>query len=410
MILSKGLSKYAVYIILFATIIFYSTYFVKSLVFAVSYFPIQGNSCAFSGGTSNNCNTVAQQVNCPAGQYIPNFACSQNPPSCQQESGANSCSGPCSDCNGAGSCIAKTCVPGSNFACGAGSFCNNSGSCVATLPNGASCADCNIGGQCSSGNCGSSFQLLLPAAAGTMMQFSLNGCSSANTSSCVNTNDSDISYIYSAANAQGDWKTQAIVPRNAIIDNVTVFAISKYSGAGTTYQVQPYLVVNGTPSGGNFITVTASYDTYYAVWTYNPNTSKPWQPNDLNNLTIGVFYNTNTMMITTYVYAIAYYHSGSPICCDAGYVCCQKDSDCPHNSYCSNNDCIIGTPLNPAYLPFSSLPFTFIYTSISDSTSNTQGLGGYSHYLNIFWYVMKSGPGNPNIGIKCTLNNGTVGS
>lgn len=151
----KGLTKIAIYVVLFSAMIFYSTYFVKTFVLAASY--ISSNTCQYKQTTQNSCSpTTFTLVNCSSGTYRPSFNCQSSNPGCIPETGSSSCGGACTDCNVSGTCVSVNCTAGNKYGCASGNYCNNVSSCVSALPNGASCENICSGSNfvCASGNCG----------------------------------------------------------------------------------------------------------------------------------------------------------------------------------------------------------------------------------------------------------------
>jgi len=151
----KATAKFAIYIALFSAVLFYSVFISNYFyVFATSYYPIAGNTCAYRQSNANDCTTVSNQLNCASGTYRPSFSCTASNPSCTAETASASCA-VCGDCNAAGTCVAKTCVAGNQYQCAAGKYCTAvANTCSDTLANGVSCSACSSGNyQCTSGNC-----------------------------------------------------------------------------------------------------------------------------------------------------------------------------------------------------------------------------------------------------------------
>jgi len=149
----KASLKFATYLVILVAMSIYSVFFVKTIVFAATYFPVSGNFCQYAQ-SSTSCTSTNVLVNCASGTYRPSFSCTTSNPGCVSATATNSCGGSCKDCNGLGSCVTKTCAAGNNYGCAAGNFCSSLGSCVPPLPVGSSCNDCNQNFECASGNCG----------------------------------------------------------------------------------------------------------------------------------------------------------------------------------------------------------------------------------------------------------------
>jgi len=237
---NKGVAKFAIYILIFSALAVYSIFFVKDIVFAISYYPVAGNLCIYRSSSANDCTTNSATYNCASGTYIPSFGCTATGPSCTIETGSSSCNGACTDCNGAGSCVSKTCAAGNNYACPSGSYCNATPSCVATVANGQSCT-CSgspLNGACTSGNCQNGGASVCCDAG--YQCCSVDGDCAANT--FCSSNDCKFAYPQWSNNV-----TSVLSPYNTSISsfNVTwtqtnfsvsvVFFESNYTGTATNY-------------------------------------------------------------------------------------------------------------------------------------------------------------------------------
>jgi hypothetical protein len=129
------------------------------------------------------------------------------------------------------------------------------------------------------------------------------------------TQDNDNTYIETYTTSQIDvFNLPDTIPTNAVIDNVTVFAVARRSpsqtGSAKIYVgLRTHSIDYWNPSS---ITVSDIYAPYSYTWENNPYTNLRWTVAEINALQIGVESNASKGVRVTQVYAKVNYHFPAP--------------------------------------------------------------------------------------------------
>jgi len=135
-------------------------------------------------------------------------------------------------------------------------------------------------------------ETLVPDGAGSQTNLRLFG-GATNWQACV-TNDGDAEYVYiiwnDAPNPDYDLysTTDSTVDDWRVIDNVTIYNVSKWDTSVNGATSETVLRTNGQTYYGNVENLTNAYVTYSTVYTNNPQTTAPWTWAEVDAMEIGV--------------------------------------------------------------------------------------------------------------------------